>query len=200
MKKFRYFFGFLELENKWLNRMARQGWRLESVNWHLFTFSKTCEQRYYDIDIFWNKKQNEIDKYLTFLHEMGYRTFRDGLNLNLSFGRFKYRAGGLLGHFDTSFGNLNREILIVEKNDEIPLYTTNAGWYQYYKNRRNVYLMPALLMFWFTLDRCLFRQIFWVFGFGMNAFVVCFTLILWSCLLYFQLKMQRSKNKMYMEE
>lgn len=201
MKKFRYFFGFIELEKKWLNEMACKGWRLEKVSYHNYEFIKSSEKFNYDIDILWDKSVDEIDEYVNFLHEMGHRTFRDGLNLNFSLAKAKYRAGrNILGHFDTNRGNLNRELLIVEKENEISLYTLKDDLYLYYKNRRNMYLFPALLGIIAMLDAYSMKLLFELkneFGF---AFVLSITLFFLVTLIYFQRKMYLIKQKGQIEE
>lgn len=201
MKKYRYFWGFLELEKRWLNKMARKGWRLKKVNCHNYEFIKSTEKFNYDVDILWDKSIDEINKYIDFLHEMGHRTFRDSLNLNFSIARIKYRAGrSILGHFDTNKGNLNRELLIVEKENEISLYTLNNDLYKYYKNRRNMYLFPALLGSIVMLDTYSIKFLFEVHnGFGF-VFVLCITLFFLMFLIYFQGKMYFMKHKGKIEE
>lgn len=148
MVKKRYFFGFLKLQEKWLNNMARKGWRLVEINYHKYTFTESKEKYAYNVDILLDKKAEEINNYIKFLDEMGCKTFRNGINLNYSFLKFKWRlGGGSWGHFDDDRGNFNKEILIIEKcgQDVIPLYTTKEDLCNYYTVIRNGYIPPFLL-------------------------------------------------------
>lgn len=149
MVKRRYFFGFLKLQEKWLNNVAQEGWRLVNCNHHKYTFIESKEKYSYNVDILLGKKNEEIDNYINFLNEMGCKTFLNGINLNYSFVKLKWRLdSGFLGHFDSNRGNFNKEILIVEKNgqDVKPLYTTKGDLCNYYANLRNAFI-PSFLLF-----------------------------------------------------
>lgn len=201
MIKYRYFFGFLNLEKKWLNSMAHKGWQLEKLNHNKYEFIESFEEYRYDIDILWNKSIDETNDYIAFLHEMGHRTFRDSLNLNFSLARIKLRAGrGFFGHFDSSRGNLNKEILIVEKQSETPLYTTGDDLYQYYKNKRNMYLFPTLLGGGAMLDSFSTKLLFEVHNKLEWVFALVITMIFAIPLIIFQLEMFFVKNKRQIEE
>lgn len=201
IKKYRYFFGLLELEKNWLNKMSHKGWRLEGVNHHNYKFVESTKKVNYDIDVLWDKSIDEINEYINFLHEMDCRTFRDGLNQNFSLGKIKYRAGGnRWGHFDNNRGKLNREILIIEKENEIPMYTLKDDMYQYYKNRSDVYLFPTFLAGIAMLDACSTELLFKFNNIFSFVFLLSITLFFGILLIYFRGKMCLIKHKRQIEE
>ena len=200
-KKYRYFFGILELEKNWLNKIARKGWRLEEVNHHNYQFVGSAKKINYDIDVLWDKSIDEINEYTDFLHKMGCKTFRDGLNQNLSLGRVKYRAGGnRWGHFDNNRGKLNREILIIEKENEVPIYTSKDDIYQYYKHRSDIYLFPTFLAGSAMLDACSTEVLFEFDNIFSFIFLLSITLFFCFFLIYFRGKMCFMKHKRQIEE
>lgn len=114
MKKFRFFCGFLNLQERWLNSMSKKGWHLVKISNYLYEFMP-CEPEEYEycVECILTLKNKEANQYINFLHEMGYSTFQTGVNLNLSMGKIKWRPGGsVLGHVDTGLGKLNKEFLL----------------------------------------------------------------------------------------
>lgn len=149
-KVVRYFFGFIESQQKWLNTMAQKGYRLISTGKLVYEFEvcKPSEFQYY-VDFVADKSDFKLNKYKVFLKEMGYKVFSKNINLNWSFGKVTYRPYGEgMGKLATSPGTYNKEILIVEKiNDGKPfeLHTTMDDKLKYYKKQRNACLTLLLL-------------------------------------------------------
>ena len=181
MKKFRYFGGFLKLQEKWLNEMAKKGWRLNKIQGHSYEFIRCKPEEFaYCVDCILNRKSKDTKEYIDFLHEIGYKTFQTGINLNMSIGKMKWRIGGnKLGHFDTGFGKYNKEILVVEKKkDENPfrLHTSKKDIINYYISLRNIYLPVLLLCTIMLMDRYYFHIVFHSFHIGIS--VILFSLIM----------------------
>lgn len=169
-KVFRYFFGFLESQEKWLNKMSSKGYRLVKVGKLIYEFEKCEKNKYvYCIDFIGHLSNNESKKYKSFLKELGYRAFSKNINLNFSIGKIRFRPYGKgTGKISTSPGSYNKEILILEKiNDNKPfeLYTSSEDKIHYYKYLRNSHLSIFMLFFlfsmynYFSINRFLFSTI-----------------------------------------
>ncbi|MBC8535391.1 DUF2812 domain-containing protein [Feifania hominis] len=150
MKKvYRFFGGFLESQQRWLNRMADRGWRLTGVTRLSFTFEPCQAGEYrYAVEFVGEKSNADRLAYRQFLEEFGYRCFDKSINLNYSVGKVRVRpwAKGA-GKVATSPGAFNREILIVEKRadgEPFALHTTNADRAAYYRRLRNMHMTCAL--------------------------------------------------------
>lgn len=148
-KVYRYFGGFLKVQEKWLNKMAANGFRLVRTTRLMYEFEKCAPSEYeYRVEFTAEKSLKQIEEYRRFLEEMGYRTFTKNINLNYSFGKVKWRpwAKGA-GQIATYPGSYNKELLIVErKRDSKPfeLHTDLGDIVQYYRRLMNVYLFNGL--------------------------------------------------------
>lgn len=149
-KEYRYFFGFLDRQQNYLNKMAKKGFRLVRTGKMSYEF-ESCkpEEFQYCLDFVAHKSLNEQKKYQDFLDSLGYRTFQKNINLNFSIGKVRWRPYGEgKGQISTNSGSFNKELLIIEKkNDGKPfeLYTSAVDKMNYYKPLRNAY--SCLLFF-----------------------------------------------------
>lgn len=156
MKKFyRYFGGLLSLQEKWLNKMAQEGYRLIKTGKISYQFEECQPGEYqYAVEFVGHKSFKSEKEYKEFLEELGYRVLFKNINLNYSLGKIRWRPyGSGMGQVSTSFGSYNRELLIVEKkNDGKPfqLHTTNSDKANYYKPIRNAWLTAALMFLAFA--------------------------------------------------
>ncbi len=151
MKKcYRFFGGMLSAQEKWLNSMAEQGYRLVRTEKLLYEF-EVCQpgQVQYRVEFISEKSKRGAKQYHDFLEEMGYRVFYKNINLNYAVGKVRWRPwaeqGGRLATHATTF---DRELLIVEKvSDGKPfeLHTTVEDRQQYYRKLREPYLWLASL-------------------------------------------------------
>jgi hypothetical protein len=92
MRVFRYFGGFLEAQEKWLNKMAEKGYRLVRTTSLMYEFDLCAPSQYeYQIEFMAGKDQSHVQDYRRFLEEMGYRTFTKNINLNFSIGKARWR-------------------------------------------------------------------------------------------------------------
>lgn len=146
----RFFGGFLQAQQDFLNKMAQQGWRLAKTGKFRYTF-EPCEAGKYEyaVEFTGEKSLRAIRDYQMFLEEMGYRTFTKSINLNFSFGKVRWRpwAKGA-GQLATSPGGFGKELLILEKErDGTPfqLHTDPADIAAYLAVMRNMYLTLFLL-------------------------------------------------------
>lgn len=158
---FRYFFSFLETQEKWLNKMACNGFRLIRTTKLSYEF-ETCERAEYEycVEFIADKSYKEAVKYREFLEEMGYRTFTKNLHINYSIGKMKWRpwAKGA-GQIATNPGAFNKELLILEKKRDgkpFELHTDYNDLIQYYTPIRNSYLTVVALMIFILLGSCMF--------------------------------------------
>lgn len=147
MKKtvIRYFFDFTDKQERWLNEMAKQGFRLVNCGKMTYTFEQCAPGEYqYCVEFAGEKSYSGQKDYKSFFEGLGYRVLCKNINLNWSVGKVRYRpwAEGT-GKFASSPGALNRELLIVEKkNDGKPfeLHTDTEDATIFFKNLRNVYI------------------------------------------------------------
>ena len=149
-KFYRFYGGLLNLQENWLNKMAKKGYRLIKVGKLQYEFENCTPSQYqYYIEYIGNKSKMNAENYRTFLEDMGYKVFYKNINLNYSIGKIRYRPwaehGGQTATTSTTY---NKELLIIErKYDKAPfmLYTSFEDLMNYYKVLRNPWLCLFLL-------------------------------------------------------
>ncbi len=154
MKTYYRFFGaFLDVQEKFLNKKAKQGYRLVKIGKLSYSFEKCTPSEYqYVVDFIADKSSFKAKEYTDFLQDMGYKTFYKNINLNYSVGKVRWRpyAKGS-GQIATNATTFNKELIIVEKkNDGKPfqLHTTADDRVSYYKKLRNMWVaLIGLLAF-----------------------------------------------------
>ena len=89
---FRFFGGFLQAQENWLNRMAGRGYRLVSVGKLGYRF-QTCPPDTVEYRVEWigHKSPQDARAYQQFLEELGYRVWVKNVNLNCSVGKIRFR-------------------------------------------------------------------------------------------------------------
>ena len=119
-RKFRVFLSPIEGQEKWLNDRAAESLKLSKVGRFIYEFKKCKPSQYqYTVDYIGNKSNSQRKEYESFLDEVGINYYEKPLNLGqFSVGRVKFRPyanqGGKLA---TSRGMINRELLILEKEN-----------------------------------------------------------------------------------
>ncbi len=166
-KCYRFYGGLIASQEKWLNKMAKNGFGLIRIGKLLYEFEECKPGQYqYCIEFIGQNSKESAADYARFLEDCGYRVFFKNINLNWSAGKVVVRPwteqGGRIATNSTTF---NRELLIVEKeNDGKPfeLHTTYEDKQDYYKNMRKPWI------FLFIVSAVLgiaMRQLVWgVFG------------------------------------
>lgn len=150
-KVYRYFGGLLTAQETWLNQMAEKGYRLVRAEKLFYEFEE-CRpgQVQYCVEFVGQKSQANAKDYHDFLEGMGYSVFYKNINLNYSAGKVRWRPWAEKGgRIATNATTLNRELLIVEKeNDGTPfaLHTSYADRARYYSELRSPWLF-LLAMF-----------------------------------------------------
>lgn len=152
MRKYRYFGACIDTQQKWLNQMAKKGYRLVNVTKMSYLFEECEEDAYQYAVIFVAQLSYTKEKdYKHFLEDLGYQVFYKNLQVNYNLGKIKWRPYGQgMGQIATSPGNYNKELFIIEKqNDGKPfeIHTSNQDRANYYKPLRNVWLTTTLLIF-----------------------------------------------------
>lgn len=147
---YRYFGPFPEAQARFLNQMARKGFRLTDTGKLRYDFAPCPPGAYqYTVDFVAHLGWAERQDYRNFLEGLGYRVFDKNANLNWSLLKVRWRPYGKgAGQLSTHPGTFNRELLLVEKeNDGTPfqLHTTNADRAAYYKPMRWAWALIALL-------------------------------------------------------
>ena len=150
-KYYRFFGGLLTAQENWLNKMSEKGYRLVRTGKLLYEFEE-CKpgQVKYCVEFIAQNSKNNAKDYHDFLEEMGYSVFYKNINLNYSVGRVRWRPWAEKGgRIATNAATFNRELLIVEKeNDGNPfeLHTSYEDKENYYSNLRDPWFL-LLLMF-----------------------------------------------------
>lgn len=116
-KFYRYFGGCINLQEKWLNKMALNGYRLTAVNKFSYEFEECTPIKVrYRIEFVGNKSAKDSKSYKGSLEDLGYKVFYKNINLNYSAGKIRIRPwadkGGKVATNRTTY---NKELLIVEK-------------------------------------------------------------------------------------
>lgn len=182
MKKCYKFFGpFLNLQEKWLNKMASSGYRLVRCGKLLYEFEKcTPNSKEYCVEYIGQKSKNNAESYRKFLEDMGYNVFYKNINLCYSIVKVRFRPwaekGGRLA---TNFSTFNRELLIIEKEKNgIPfnLHTSFEDKMLYYCNLRKPWLYFLSI---FGLLAIIMHSLVY----GVFAFFSIFPLILYQCVI-----------------
>ncbi len=147
----RYFFDFMDGQEKWLNKMAGRGYRLKKCGVLAYVFESCSPDEYeYAVEYVADKSYREAQEYKLFLEDLGLRTFTKNINLNVSVGKVRWRpyTGGK-GQVATSSGGFNRELLLVEKKKDgrpFRLHTDIDDRLSVYRAIRNPYLWSGLCM------------------------------------------------------
>jgi len=152
---FRYFMGFLDAQEKWINEMAADGWRLVKTSTLFYEF-EPCEPGSYEyrVEFVGALSYGRIRDYQGFLSGLGYKVLTKNLNLNISFGKVRWRPFGRgIGQIVTSPGGYNKEILIIEKKadgESFDVHSDYDGLIAYYQSIRGMYitLLSIVVAFW----------------------------------------------------
>lgn len=149
-KLYRYFGGLLQLQQNWLNKMAKKGYRLTAVDKLLYEFEECAPNSVeYRMEFIGSNSQEKANDYFDFLKEMGYKVFFKNINLNYSVGKVRYRPwaekGGRIAANRTTF---NKELLIVEKETDgkpFELHTSFEDKILYYERLCKPYVTFIVL-------------------------------------------------------
>jgi hypothetical protein len=136
---------------KWLNKMAANGYRLTGTSrMHRYSFEPCSPGEYlYRVEFAADKSNKELKDYRQFLSGLGIRSFPQSSALGrYSIGQVRLRwFGGTRLTAATSPGNLNSESLILEKkNDGKPfeIYSDLSGQIACQRNIRNAQIVYVL--------------------------------------------------------
>lgn len=119
-KVYRYFFDFTDGQEKWLNEMAEQGWRLIRCGQLSYTFEKCTPGEYeYAVEFVAEKSYSSSKDYKEFLDSIGYKTFYKNVNVGIAIGKVRGRPWGEgAGQITTSPGSFQKELIIAEKKKD----------------------------------------------------------------------------------
>lgn len=150
-KCYRFFGGLLTAQANWLNKMSEKGYRLVRTGKMLYEFEEcNPNQVKYCVEFIGEKSKDNAKDYHNFLEDMGYKVFYKNINLNYSVGKVRWRPWAEKGgHIATNNTTFNRELLIVEKeNDGKPfeLHTSYEDKEKYYSNLRNPWLLMLIML------------------------------------------------------
>lgn len=201
MKKIRIFLDPINDLEVWLNKMAKKGYRLKTINKFIYDFEKTDKDFAYSTQFIGANSSKENNDYMQMLKENGTRVYRAPLNQgNIAFGKFRLRP---YAHGDgktaNSFQGYNKEILVVENNGKEPqkLLTNKSDLAEQYKNIRNAYLQGFLMilaLFAFSIYK-LYESNFEVSKLAFSGITGLVTLIIATILFKSQKNYNKYKNE-----
>lgn len=201
MKKINFFLDPIGDLAKWLNGMARKGYRLKSINNFVYDFEKTDKDYTYSTQFIGANSSIENDSYIQMLKENETRVYRAPLNQgSIVFGKFRFRpyAKGN-GKIANSFQGYNKEILVVENSGDEPqkLLTNKSDLAEQYKHIRNTYLQGFVIIFalFVFLVYKLYERNFEVPKVVLSCVVGLFTLIIVNLLYKAQKKHKKYKKE-----
>lgn len=152
-KYYRFFWGFLKKQEKWLNEMADQGCRLVRTGRAWYEFEECEPGKYrYAVEFVGEKSKQEAEEYASFLEDCGYRVLFKNLNLDYSVGKAVFRPWAKKGgKIATTGGSYNKELLLVEKENDgkvFELHTTEDDIREYQKTIRKpwIFSIAAILI------------------------------------------------------
>ncbi len=155
-KRYRFFGGLLTAQANWLNKMSEKGYRLVRTGKMVYEFEE-CKpnQVKYCVEFIGQKSRTNAKDYHDFLEDMGYTVFCKNINLNYSIGKARWRPWAEKGgHIATNATTFNRELLIVEKENDgkpLDLHTSYEDKGNYYRNLRNPWLIINLMCVIFAI-------------------------------------------------
>lgn len=127
MNKIKIFLNPIEGREKFLNRIASEGYRLVRSGSIVHEFEKTNSKYKYAVQYIGYMNNKERKNYTEFLNDMNLKVSTAPLNIGkLSFGNVKLRPyNSPKSMIATSPGMINKEILIIETqgNKEVPIFS-----------------------------------------------------------------------------
>ena len=148
---YRFYFSFLQPQERFLNRMAAAGWRLVRTGKLQYEFEPCAPGEWeYRVEFVAALSWADNQDYAEFLRGLGYDVFHKNVNLNWSVGKVQWRPYGKgLGQVATSPGAINKELLLVGKQRDgkpFQLHTTWADRARQQADFRNAWLALGLLL------------------------------------------------------
>lgn len=127
---YRYFANLVRPQERWLNRMAAEGWRLTGTGKLKYEFEPCAPGSYeYRAEFVGQLSSHKSREYRTFLEEMGYDVFYKNVNLNWSVGKVAWRPYGQgAGQIATSPGSYNKEIMLVGRQAGDGPFELHSTW------------------------------------------------------------------------
>lgn len=145
---FKYFFDAIDGQQKWLNEMADQGYRLTRVSNFTFHFEVCEPQQYqYHVELVTERSYPALIRRQELWMEQGLRSFSKNISLNLSAGKAKKSSWSKAA--SGSVGDpANYELLILESKKEDfggASITEDGDILRKYRDIRAVYIFLLLL-------------------------------------------------------
>ena len=152
IRRFKLFLNPVEDQERWLNNMSRQGYRLSHVGNTFYYFEKGDPGQYqYAVQYVANKSLPELQDYERFLEESKIRWIEKAGSVGkFSLGNLRWRPYADSGARIASSGDMiQKEFLILErKSEETPfqVYTAVEDQIEAMKVRRKPYVMWMVLL------------------------------------------------------
>lgn len=154
IKKFKIFLNPIEEQEKWLNEKSSEGLKLLKAGRIFYEFEKCKSNQYqYAVDYIGNNSNANRKEYESFLDEIGIKYFEKPMNIGqFSIGKVKCRPyANKGGRVATSWGMINRELLILEKENNgkpFNIYNNVEDKIQAMKERRkpHIYMLTFVLL------------------------------------------------------
>ncbi len=122
MKKrvFRFYWLLLTSQERWLNQMSDEGYRLLKTTTAHYEFEECEKGKYrYRVEYIANLSKEGAGEYVKALKDCGYRVLFKNLNMDYSAGKVEYRPWAEEGgQIATEKTTLHKELLIIEKEND----------------------------------------------------------------------------------
>ncbi len=150
-KYYRFFWGFLDKQKKWLNEMSDKGFRLADTGRAWYEFEDCEPKKYrYTVEFVGEKSKRNAKEYASFLEDCGYRVLFKNLNLDYSVAKAVIRPwADKGGRIATTAGSYNKELLIVEKENDgkdFELHTDEEDIKEYKKTVRKPWIFSGIII------------------------------------------------------
>lgn len=185
MRTIKYFFDFINGQERWLNNMSQNGYRLVKCGKLIYEFEKCTPNKYeYAVELVGQMSERKRKEYQDLFEELEYKVFTKNLNINFSFGKIKFRPwGNGWGKITTSPGSYNKELLIIEtlkSGSKLEIHTDITDKLLAYQNVINsllyaVIMMIVLIAVTFVSNEQVIEELLW----GIRAILILFT-VMWT--------------------
>ncbi len=143
MNKIKIFLNPIEDREKYINKIAREGYRLIRSGSFLHTFEKTDLDYKYAVQYIGYMSNKERKEYLKFLNDMNLNVFSAPINIGkISLGNVRLRPYNLPeGMIATYPGMINKEILIIESDGakDVPVFSDRESKTEDIRRRKAPY-------------------------------------------------------------
>ncbi|MDO4710937.1 MAG: DUF2812 domain-containing protein [Peptostreptococcaceae bacterium] len=152
MKKIKIFLDPIHKLSPWLEQQNSKGYRLKKILGPIYEF-EPCDTKYhYSIEYLGARSHKDVDKYIAFLKELGYRIFFAPIDQgSIAFCKMRFRPYKKDLIATTFTNSFNKEILIIESTEapDGPPLSSPYDLKEYYRQIKHTYLYVSMILLFF---------------------------------------------------